>query len=146
MSHWRLSAWAGGIAGIAAAAALTWLFRWGTQTFISAVRSPDNAELAEAGWLLLLGGVVLMAVLLSAHLHPLITGIPALWFLVRFGPLLLGVGGVPEWYPQWIGRHVLIDANEAAFVITGLLAAATTEALLRPTSPPESSSQRRIFH
>lgn len=138
MEELRLPSWSGALIGVAAAAALTWLLRQGTQEFLSAVRTADSRGLMASGWLLILGSFILAAVLWSPRFHPLITGVPAAWFLIRFGPTLLGTAGTPDWYPEWIGRYILQDLNEAAFIVTGLLVAATLGELFR-RRPSEAS-------
>jgi len=129
MRDWRLPIWAGGLLGVAAAAVLTWLLREGYQSFRAAIDLADFESLTGAGWLFVLGGVVLAAVLWSARIHPLIAGVPAAWFLVRFAPLLLGVETVSGWYPEWLSNHVLVDANGVSFLTMTLLSVATCAGL-----------------
>lgn len=141
MDGWTLPSWSGALIGVAAAVALTWLLRQGTQEFLWAVRTADSGRLTASGWLLILGSLILAAVLWSARFHPLITGVPAAWFLIRFAPTLLGAAGTPGWYPEWIGRYILQDLTEAAFIVTGLLVAATLGELFRRRRSEASVAQ-----
>lgn len=84
-----------------------------------------------SGWALFVSGLVLAVVLWAAVLHPLIPGIPAAWFLIRFAPTLLGAAGSPSWYPDSIGRHILVDLDASAFILTALLVAATLYSVWR---------------
>lgn len=140
----RLPTWAGALAGVGAATVLTWLLREGSQSFRAAIDLAQVERLTGAGWLLTLAGVVLAAVLWSARIHPLIVGVPAVWFLVRFAPLLLGAGTVPSWYPEWITNHVLVDANGASFLTMALLSVATLAELIshRQTSSPADQGKQ----
>lgn len=130
-SHWRTSPWSGAAIGVVVAAVLTWLVREGVQALRFATTRVDEGALASAFWLLLAVGVILAVVVFAAQLHPLIAGVPAAWFLVVFGPVLLGVLGTPNWYPEWMRSYFLQVGGEAAFVVTGVLVAATITAFFR---------------
>lgn len=125
MTNLRLTAPIGGLAGILAAALFTWLFDVGSRTLRVGFGLGDAAQLAGGGWLLVLAGALVGVVLWAGHLHPLVVGVPALWSIVRFGPILLGSDFPFGWSPEWLGRFTLTQTNEAAFVVTGLLMGAT---------------------
>lgn len=131
-SHRRLSAWSGATIGVVVAAALSWFVREAVQALrFAATRTVDEGALTGAFWMLVAVGVILVAVVFAAQLHPLIAAVPAAWFLVVFGPVLLGVLGTPNWYPEWVRSYYLQVGGEAAFVVTGVLVAATITAFFR---------------
>lgn len=99
--------------------------------FLDGIRIQYNSGVVAGAWIWVLASVVLAAVLWSARFQPLIAGIPAAWFLIRFAPTLLGAPGMPRWYPDWIGPYVLPNLNEGALVVTGLLVTATIGGVLR---------------
>lgn len=148
-SHWRISPWSGAAVGVVAAVALAWLLRESAQALRSALRSVDNAvgagALMGAFWLLLAFGVILVATVLVAKFQPLISAVPAAWFLVVFGPVLVGVLGTPDWYPDWVRSYFLETASEAGPLITGVLVGGTVAAYVRrrltPSHPLGSETQ-----
>lgn len=145
MTDRRLPAWAGGLVGIVAGVLLTWLLREGMQTFRFGAQMAEIGAVTRGSWLLILASFVLAAVMWSARLHPLIIGIPAAWFLIRFAPALFGAFVVPDWYPEWLGNYILPDLNSSAYIVTGLLVAATVDAVLRrrpPTSDHTSPTEQ----
>lgn len=129
-SHWRTSAWSGAAIGIVAAVVLTWLVLEGVQAFLSAMQR-GATTLAGPGWLLLAVGAVLVVVVVGADFHPLIPAVPAVWFLLLFGPLLVGVGALPDWYPEWMTSYFLKTGSAAVYIVTGVLVAGTIAALVR---------------
>lgn len=138
MKDRQLPAWAGGLVGVAGAALLTWLLREGMHTFRFGIELTEIGSVRAGSWLLVLGSGVLAAVMWAGRLHPLITGIPAAWFLIRFAPALFGAFGTPGWYPEWLGRYILPDFNSSSYIVTGLLVVATVAAVLRWRSRPAS--------
>lgn len=84
---WRTSPWIGAAIGVVAAAVLTWLVREGWQAFLSS--GQEGFNIAGPGWLLLTLGVTLVAIVVASEFHPLISAVPAVWFLLLFGSLCL---------------------------------------------------------
>jgi len=122
----------GAILGIASSFLLSWLTLSGNQAFFDATnRSPGNASLAFAGLWLLLGGLVLGLIGFAGRFHPLIPGLPALWFAIVFGPSLVGLGGPPSWFPEFITSFFLRAGSSAVFMVFGYLILATAVSLLR---------------
>ena len=148
--RWRISPWIGAAIGVVSAAVLAWLLREGQQALRSALRSPSAAEsegaLSGAFWLLLAFGVILVVVVLAAQVQPLISAVPAVWFLVVFGPVLLGVLGTPDWYPEAVRSYFLETAGEAGPLITGVLVAGTVAAYvrLRRSSPERADVEVEV--
>jgi hypothetical protein len=140
-SRWRIPAWSGASIGVVAAALLAWFLREAQQVLRSALRSLGPAEseglVTGAFWLLFAVGAVLVAIVVAARFHPLISAIPAVWFLIVFGPTLLGVLGTPDWYPDWVHSYFLQTAGEAGPLVTGVLVVGTVAAYVRSrrTSP-----------
>ncbi len=145
MKDRQVPAWIGALTGVVAAAALTWVLNEGSRALALAVRV-QQGSLASAGWLLVAAGILLVAVLWGASLHPLVTGVPAAWFLLRFGPSLVGIYVFPTWYPTWLQTSVLEGLGDTAFVITGILLTATLLALARRRSTSRSLSQVEAVH
>lgn len=130
-TSWRTSSWIGAAIGVVAAFVLTWLVREGWQVLLSAVQE-GVATIAGPGWLLVALGVVLVAVVVGADFHPLISAVPAAWFLLLFGPSLAGMQmGTPRWYPDWMTSYLLQAISPAAFIVTGVLVAGTIAAYVR---------------
>lgn len=127
----RLGVVSGAILGIASSFLLSWLTFVGTRSFLTATRSPDNASVAFAGLLLVLGGLVLGLIGFAGRYHPLIPGLPAIWFAIVFGPSLVGLGGPPSWFPEFITSFFLRSGSPAVFMIFGYLILATVVSLLR---------------
>lgn len=124
--QWRTSVWTGAAIGVAAAGVLTWLVRDGWQALMSALG--DGVALAGPGLLLLGVGAILTAIVVGAQFHPLISAVPAAWFLLLFGPsLALGVAGTPGWYPDWMRSYFLLAVSPAVFIVTGVLVATTIQ-------------------
>lgn len=131
-SEWPISVWAGGALGIVAAPLLSWLLvRGGTQWYVWAGRPSAPPGVSWASWALFGVGVVVAAVVWGARRHPLVTGIPAGWLLLRFMPALLGTPGAREWYPEWVRQSAPMGLNVTFLVVAGVLAAATFEAYIR---------------
>lgn len=95
---------------------------------------------AGPAWLLFDLGVILVAVVVGAEFHPLISAVPAAWFLLLFGFSLLGMATVPGWYPDWMTSTVLLATSPAPFIVAGVLVAATITAYVRRrfASEPEA--------
>lgn len=127
----RLGVVSGAILGIASSFLLSWLTLVGTRAFDDATRSPENASLAFAGLLLIVGGLVLGLIGLGGRYHPLIPGLPAVWLVIVLGPSLVGLGGPPSWFPEFITSFFLRAGSSAVFVIFGYLILATLVSLLR---------------
>lgn len=127
----RLGAVSGAVLGVVAVFVISWLTLSGTQAFFDATRSPDNASLALAGLWLLLGGLVLGLIGFGGRFHPLIPGLPAIWFLIVLGPSLVGLGGPPSWFPEFITSFFLRSGSPAVFMTLGYLILATVVSLLR---------------
>lgn len=126
---WRISPWIGATIGVVAAGALTWLAREGWQAFVSS--GQQGFDFAGPGWLLLGLGVILLAVVFGSEFHPLISAVPAVWFLLLFGFTLLGMEVIPDWYPEWMTSYVLVTMSPAVFVVIGVLVGATITAYVR---------------
>jgi len=143
MRTWRMSTWSGAAIGVAAAAVLTWLLREGVETFFASARlARDGGTFAGSGWLGFALGAVVAAVVFGAQFHPLISAVPAAWFLILFGPSLFGVVGAPDWYPDWMRSYVPRLLSVAVFVVTGLLVAVTLKVYV--WSRPRSSGSTAI--
>ncbi|MFP3880946.1 MAG: hypothetical protein ACLFRT_02700 [Actinomycetota bacterium] len=127
----RLGVVSGAVLGTASIFLLSWLTLVGTRAFNNATSSPDNVSLAFAGLLLLVGGLVLGLVGFAGRFHPLIPGLPAIWFGIVFGPSLAGLGGPPSWFPEFITSFFLRTGSSAVFMIFGYLILATAVSLLR---------------
>lgn len=127
----RLGVVSGLVLGIASTFLISWLTLSGTRTFIDAARSPDNASVAFAGLLLVVGGLVLGLIGFAGRYHPLIPGLPAVWLVIVLGPSLVGLGGPPSWFPEFITSFFLRAGSSAVFVIFGYLILATVVSLLR---------------
>lgn len=135
-SRWRLSAWSGAAIGVATAAGLSWFWREGQQALLSSIFALEGeGSRMAAFWLLFALGAVLVAVVVAAQFHPLISAIPAAWFLIGFGPVLFGSLSTPAWYPEWLSTYSLERAGEAAPLITGVLVTATVAAYVRRRLP-----------
>lgn len=129
-STWRISPWIGAAIGVVVAAVLTWLVREGWQALLSRVQEGGLA-VAGPGWLLLALGVILVAVVVGSEFHPLISAVPAAWFLLLFGFSLVGMTTLPDWYPDWIASTVMLAISPAPFIVAGVLVAATITAYVR---------------
>lgn len=129
--RWRTSPWGGAAIGVVAAAVLAWLLARSQQAlrFVNFVESPET--LVSALWLFLAVGAFLVAIVYAAQFHPLISAVPAAWFLVVFGPVLFGVLGTPDWYPRWVRSYFRVAGIEAGPLITGVLVAGTVAAYVR---------------
>lgn len=143
-SRWRTSYWSGAAIGVVAAVVLTWLVREGWQAFVSA--GQEGLAFAKPGWLLVLVGTVLTATVVGAQFHPLIPAVPAVWFLLLFGPGLIGDFRPTDWYPEWMQTYILVAMSPAVFVVIGVLAAATIAAYVwrRPPLARARSYRCRI--
>lgn len=127
----RLGAVSGAVLGMIAVFVISWMTLSGTRAFHDATRSPDNTSLAFAGLWLLVGGIVLGLVGFGGRFHPLIPGLPAIWFVILLGPSLVGLGGPPSWFPEVITSFFLRAGSPAVFMILGYLILATAVSLLR---------------
>lgn len=128
----RLGVVSGAVLGLASTLSLSWLTLTGTQAFFDATnRSPDNASLAFAGLWLLLGGVVLGVIGFAGRYHPLIPGLPAIWFAIVLVPSIIGLGAPPAWYPDFVLDFFLRAGSPALYMIFGYLILPTVVSLLR---------------
>lgn len=127
----RLGVVSGAVLGMASAFLISWMTLSGTRAFLNATRSPDNTSLAFAGLWLLVGGLVLGLIGFGGRFHPLIPGLPAIWFVIVLGPSLVGLGGPPSWFPGFITSFFLRAGSPAVFMILGYLILATVVSLLR---------------
>lgn len=129
-TKWIWPAWAGGIGGVVAAVALSFLLRQGTGTLTRGLQLAETGTIRTAISLLLLGGLVAGAVTILPRLHPLLPGIPAAWFVVVYVPALFS-GGPAGWHPTWMTNHFLMTASAGPFLLTGVLVVATITSLFR---------------
>lgn len=127
----RVGVISGLVLGVLAAAVLSWLSLEGWTAFFQAGREPDDAAFVLPGLILVIGGVVLGAVGFAGRYHPLIPGIPAIWFAIVVGPGLVGLGLSPSWLPDFMSSFVLRAASPAIYVIFGYLILATGVSLMR---------------
>lgn len=127
----RLGILSGAVLGIIAAFVISWLTLSGTRAFLDATRSPDNASLAFAGLLLIVGGLVLGVIGFANRYHPLIPGLPAIWLAVVLLPSIIGLGVPPSWYPDLVVNFFLRVASPAVYMVFGYLILATSVSLLR---------------
>jgi uncharacterized membrane protein len=86
----------------------------------------------EAGWLLLLLGVVIGLLVLAAAWHPLAGIVPTAVLLVLYGPLYSGVD-MPAWIPTRLERLILESGSPEPPVIVGVLLSATVVPLVART-------------
>lgn len=128
-AKWRWPAWAGAAGGVVAAVLLSVGLRVGTITLRRGLSLNDRGDISEGIALLLLTGVVFAAVVGLPRLHPLLPGIPAVWFGILYLPALF-IPWPGGWMPEWMMSHFLATAMPAPFVLTGLLLAATVMSLL----------------
>lgn len=117
--------------GVVSAFVLSWLSEWATRVFVDAAGDGDNISLALAGLLLLTMGVVLGIIGFAGRYHPLVPGVPAIWFVILLGPSLIGLGGPPSWLPDFVSQLFLRLAGPAVYVMFGYLVLATGVALFR---------------
>lgn len=127
----RLGVVSGAAMGTIAAFVISWLTLVGTRSFLTATRSPDNASFAFAGLLLLVAGLVLGSIGFAGRYHPLIPGLPAAWFAIVLVPSIIGLGGPPSWFPEFITSFFLRTGSPAVFMVFGYLILATVVSLLR---------------
>lgn len=127
----RLGVVSGAILGVASSFLLSWLTLVGTRSFLTATRQIDNPSLAFAGLWLLLAGLVLGSIGFAGRYHPLIPGLPTIWFVIVLGPSLVGLGGPPSWFPEFITSFFLRTGSPAVYMIFGYLILATVVSLMR---------------
>ncbi len=127
----RLGILSGAVLGTIAAFVISWLTLSGTRAFRDAATSSDNASLAFAGLLLVVGGLVLGMIGFANRYHPLIPGLPAIWLAIVLGPSIIGLGAPPSWYPDLVVDFFLRAASPAVYMVFGYLILATTLSLLR---------------
>lgn len=127
----RVRVVAGLVLGVVSAIALSWLSVEGWMTFLEAGREPGSSAFVFPGWLLVVGGVVLGAVGFAGRYHPLIPGVPAIWFAIVLSPSLIGLGISPSWFPDLLSSFVLRSASPAIYLILGYLILATVVSLIR---------------
>lgn len=128
----RLGAVSGALLGMASTFLISWLTVSGTRAFLTATREVvDNASLAFAGLWLLVGGLVLGLIGFGGRYHPLIPGLPAIWFAIVFGPSVIGLGAPPSWFPDFVLDFFLRAGSSAVYMIFGYLLLATAVSLLR---------------
>lgn len=119
------------VLGVVAAAVLSWLSLEGWMAFLEAGQEPDAAAFVLPGWLLVVGGIVLGTVGFAGRFHPLIPGVPAIWFAIVLGPGLVGLGLSPSWLPGFMSSFALRAVSPAIYVILGYLILATGVSLIR---------------
>lgn len=127
----RLGVVSGAMLGIASSFLLSWLTLVGTRSLNDATRSPNNASLAFAGLLLVVGGLVVGMIGFAGRYHPLIPGLPAVWFAIVLVPSIIGLGAPPSWFPDIVLDFFLRAGSPALYIIFGYLILATMVSLLR---------------
>lgn len=127
----RLGAVSGAVLGLASAFLISWLTVSGTRSWLTATRDGGNVALALAGVSLLVGGLVLGLIGLSGRFHPLIPGLPAIWFAIVLLPSVVGLGMPPSWFPDFVADFFLRVSSPAAYVVFGYLILAAAVSLLR---------------
>lgn len=127
----RLGPVSAALLGIASTFLISWLTVSGTSAFLTATSEFDNASLAFAGLWLLIGGLVLGLIGFAGRYHPLIPGLPAIWFAVVLGPSVIGLGGPPSWLPDIVLNFFLRAGGPAVYIIFGYLILATAVSLFR---------------
>lgn len=127
----RLGVVSGLALGLIAAVVVSWMSTEGWMAFLDATRLGSDAGVAYAGWLLTFGGVVLGLVGFAGRYHPLIPGVPAVWFAIVLVPSLIGFGAGARWLPAFVLNALLGAASPAIFMVFGYLALATGVAMLR---------------
>lgn len=127
----RLGILSGAVLGVVTAFLISWLTLSGTRAFRDAATSSDNASLAFAGLLLVVGGVVLGVIGFAGRYHPLIPGLPAIWLAIVLVPSIVGLGAAPSWYPDFVVDFLLPVASPAVYMVFGYLILATSVSLLR---------------
>lgn len=127
----RLGVVSGAILGVASTFLLSWLTLVGTRSFLIATRETDNASLAFAGLWLVVGGLGLGMIGFAGRYHPLIPGLPAVWFAIVLVPSIVGLGAPPSWFPEFVLDYFLRASSPAVYMIFGYLTLATVVFLLR---------------
>lgn len=140
-SRWPWPAWVAAVAGLAATAAMSVTLRVGSGALLRGLSVTEQAEIGEGVALLILTGLVVATAVVAYRVHPLLPGIPALWFTIVYIPAMF-MPWPADWLPEWISSHFLLTASAAPFVITGVLLGATAASVLgwapaARNSPPE---------
>lgn len=127
----RLGVVSGLVLGLLSAVVVSWMSTEGWVAFLDATRRGGDAGVAYAGWLLTFGGVVLGLVGFAGRYHPLIPGVPTVWFAIVLIPSLIGLGAGTRWLPDFVLNALLAPASPAIFMVFGYLALATGVATMR---------------
>lgn len=141
-TRWILPWWGGVVGGVAVAAASSWLLVRATIPFRNGFDLLQVPQLRSGVLLLIAAGAVVGLAAFTPRLHPLVPGIPTVWFAMVFGPVMFRAGELPSWYPEWISRQFrLVQSTSAPFVIVGVLAVATVASLLEVPQPTTRTPQ-----
>lgn len=109
-TKWIWPTWAGALGGVVAAVAISFLLRQGTGTLTTGLQRSATGDVRTGITILLLAGLLVGGSTVLPRLHPLLSGIPAVWFVVVYVPALIS-GGPVDWYPTWMVNHFLLTAS-----------------------------------
>lgn len=126
---WRLTLLMGATVGVILSVALSVLVREGTQFLRRGLDLFIQPDLVVGGPLLLLAGVVTGVLLVTPRLHPLVAGVPAIWFAIVFVPVLFDPT-LPDDYPRWVLSFYLGARGTAPYLVLGVLAAVSVTSLV----------------
>lgn len=130
--NWLLSLWAGVVAGVLYAGALSWLLSEGSIRFKIGFDLLQDSQAILGVVLLLFVGVLIGGLVVAPRLHPMASGIPAAWFAIVFGPSVFQ-WVPPSWYPGWVDSLFVTSHSPAPWVILGILTVLTVISLTRST-------------
>lgn len=118
--------WVGAGVGLSVGLAALFGLRATVSVFRSGLTSVDFTDYLTGVILLITIGLGIAFACAASRTNVLITAVPALLFLIVFGPIMFGQSGFPSWYPDWMRDLTLESYDIHIPVVFGVLAGAAT--------------------